>query len=88
MGKHVGPYPISKVVLPNGVELKLPSSFKIDAPINISHLRPYKPPTILGQQTTPQPPIEVEGEPELIVEEILDLRLHHNKLKFLVKWEG
>jgi hypothetical protein len=88
MERQVGPYPISKIISPNAVELKLPPSFKIDAPINVSRLRPYKPPTIPGQQTTPQPPIEVEGEPEYIVEEILDSRLRRNKLEFLVKWEG
>ena len=88
MERQVGPYPISKIISPNAVELKLPPSFKIDAPINVSRLRPYKPPTIPGQQTTPQPPIEVEGEPEYVVEEILDSQLHRNKLEFLVKWEG
>jgi hypothetical protein len=72
MERQVGPYPISKIISPNVVELTLPPSFKIDVPINVSCLRPYKPPTILGQQITPQPPIEVEGEPEYIVEEILD----------------
>jgi len=35
-----------------------------------------------------QSPVEVEGEEEYIVEEILDSRLKHNKLEFLVKWEG
>ena len=75
MERQVGPYPISKVISPNAVELKLPCSFKIDAPINVSHLRPYKPPTIPGQQITPQPPIEIEGEPEFVVEEILDSQL-------------
>ena len=88
MEKQVGPYPISKTISPNAVELKFLASFRIDVPINVSHLRPYKPPTILGQQTTPQPPIEIEGEPEYIVEEILDSRPHRNKLEFLVKWEG
>ena len=88
MEKQVGPYPISKIISPNAVELELLASFRIDVPIDVSRLRLYKPPTILGQQITPQPPIEVEGEPEYIVEEILDSRLHHNKLEFLVKWEG
>ena len=59
------------------VELKLPPSFKIDASI-VSRLRPYKPPTILGQQITPQPPIDVEGELEYNVEEILDSCLQRN----------
>jgi glycosylphosphatidylinositol phospholipase D len=35
MEKQVGPYPISKIISPNAVELKLPPSFKIDAPINV-----------------------------------------------------
>ena len=38
MERQVGPYPISKIISPNAVELKLPPSFKIDAPINVSHL--------------------------------------------------
>ena len=88
MEKLVGLYLISKIISPNAVELKLPASFRIDVPINVSRLRPYKPPTIPGQQITPQPPIEIEGEPEYIVEEILDSRLRRNKLDFLVKWEG
>ena len=70
------------------VELKLPASFKIDAPINVSHLWPYKPPTILGQQITPQSTIDIEDESEYVVEEILDSHLQHNKLELLVKWEG
>ena len=37
---------------------------------------------------TPQSPIDVEGEPEFIVEEILDSHLQRNKLEFLIKWEG
>jgi len=36
----------------------------------------------------PQAPVEVEGEEEYIVEEILDSCLRQNKLEFLVKWEG
>jgi hypothetical protein len=88
MEKHIGPYLISKIISPNAVELKLPASFWIDAPINVSRIQPYKTPTILGQQTTPWPPIQIEGELEYIVEEILDSQLHHNKLQYLVKWDG
>jgi len=86
--RQIGPYTITHVVSPNAVVLKLLPSFKIDAPINVSQLRPYKPPTIPGQQIMPQAPVEVEGEEEYIVEEILDSHLRCNKLEFLVKWEG
>jgi len=86
--RQIGPYTITHVVSPNAVVLKLLPSFKIDAPINVSRLRPYKPPTVPGQQITPQAPVEVEGKEEYIVEEILDSRLRRNKLEFLIKWEG
>jgi len=56
--------------------------------INVSRLHPYKLPTILGQQIMPQSPVEVEGEEEYVVEEILDSHLRCSKLEFLVKWEG
>jgi len=86
--RQIGPYTITHVVSPNTVILKLPQSFKIDAPINVSWLCPYKPPTIPGQQIMLQSPVEVEGEEEYVVEEILDSCLRCNKLEFLVKWEG
>jgi len=86
--RQIGPYTITHIVSPNAVILKLPPSFKIDVHINVSQLHPYKPPTIPGQQITPQSPVEVEGEEQYVVEEILDSCLRHNKLEFLVKWEG
>jgi hypothetical protein len=63
---------IIKIINQNAVKLKLPPSFKIRQEINITCIRPYKPPTILGQQVTPQPPIKVEGISEYVIEEILD----------------
>jgi len=56
--------------------------------INVSQLHPYKLPTIPGQQMMPQSPVEIEGEGEYVMEEILDSHLRHNKLEFLVKWKG
>jgi len=35
-----------------------------------------------------QSPVELEGEEEYVVEEILDSHLRCNKLEFLVEWEG
>jgi len=64
---------------PKTIVLKLPPSFKIDVPINVSQLYPHKLPTIPGQQIMPQSPVEVEGEEEYVVEEILDSCLRHNK---------
>ena len=38
--------------------------------------------------TTPPEPVEIEGEPEYEVEEVLDSRLKQGKLEYLVKWSG
>jgi len=62
--RQIGPYTITCIISPNTIILKLQPSFKIDAPINVSRLHPYKPPTILGQQIMLQSPVEVEGEEE------------------------
>ena len=72
--RQLGPFTIVKIISPNAMKLKLPSSFRIHDVINVSRLRPYKPPTP-GQMTTPPEPIEIEGEPEYEVEEVLDSRL-------------
>ena len=44
---------------------------------------------IPGRRQTPPPPPElVEGKEEYIVEEVLNSRLFHQKIQYLVKWEG
>ena len=48
-------------------------------------LEPYKEPTILGQLQAPPPPIEIDGEDEFEVSEILDSQ---KKLEYLVYWQG
>jgi hypothetical protein len=40
------------------------------------------------QKAVPAPPVEVEGEMEFEVEEVVNARLQRGKLEFLVKWEG
>ena len=50
-------------------------------------MRPYKEPTA-GQRIVPLEPVEVKGQPEYKVEEVLDSRLKKDKLEYLVKWSG
>ena len=69
------------------MKLKLPASYKIHDVINVSQLRLYKEPAA-GQHTTPLEPVEVEGQLEYEVEEVLDSRLKRGKLEYLVKWSG
>ena len=85
--RQLGPFEIIKVVSPNAVKLKLPTSFKIHDVINVSRVRPYKPP-VEGQHVTLPEAVEVEGTPEYEVEQVLDSRLKRGKLEYLVKWSG
>ena len=40
-----------------------------------------------GQIIPPPPPVEVEGEEEWQVQEVLDSKFVRNRLRYLVKWE-
>jgi len=41
-----------------------------------------------GQIIPPPPPVEVEGEEEWQVQEVLDSKFVRNRLRYVVKWEG
>jgi len=85
--RQLRPYKIIKIISPNAVKWKLPTSFKIHDVINISRIHSYCPPAA-GQSTIPPEPVVIEGTPEYKVEEIMDSRLKCGKLKFLVKWSS
>lgn len=53
---------------------------------HVSLLEPYH--TIEGRAPPPPPLIEVDGEDQAEIEEILDSRMHYGKLQYLVKWLG
>ena len=84
---QLGPFMIIKVISPNTMKLKLPTSFRIHDVINVSHLHPYKPPTP-GPMVTPPESIKVEETPKYEVEEVLDFCLKWGALEYLVKWSG
>jgi len=59
---------------------------------HVSQLEPAIPNTILDQIQPPLPPVEVDGEPELEISEILDSKVDCQrrscKLLYLVQWSG
>lgn len=85
--KRIGPYEIVEIISPNAIKLKLPKAIRIHPVVNVSRVRPFNPP-IPGQRPLPAPPIEVEGQIEYEVEEVLDSRMNRGKLEYLVKWKG
>lgn len=86
--KRIGPYEITEVISPNAVKLKLPKTIRIHPVVNVSRIRPYNPSRIPNHRTPPSPPVEIDGEFEFEVEQILDSRLSRGRLEYLVKWQN
>jgi hypothetical protein len=59
---------------------------------HVSQLEPATPNTIPNHIQPPPPPVEVNGEPEYEISEILDSKLDHRRrqcqLLYLVRWSG
>lgn len=87
--KNEGPWPIVRVLDSSSYELQLPSTMKIHPVFHASllHLDPDKP---LHGQSVPDAcfPIVADGEPEYVVEEILDSRVVGGWVKYKAKWAG
>ena len=82
--KFIGPYVVKKIVLENVVELELPASLRIHLVVNVRRIVKYRE-QVEGQKKIPPPPVEVAGEKEYEVEEILDRQERRDKTKYLVK---
>ena len=85
--KFIGPYVVRKIVSENAVELELPVSLRVHSVVNVRRLVKYQE-QVEGQKKIPPPSVEVEGEKEYEVEEILDRQERRGKTRYLVKWKG
>ena len=91
--KNLGPFTIIAQPGTHSFTLCLPDSMKSVHPVfHISQLELSHPSTILNRVQSPPPPIEVDGEIEYEVEEILDSKIdrrrRHCQLLYLVRWAG
>ena len=68
--------------------MELPCSMKIHTIFHVSLFKPYKESSIPDRFQVPPPPIEIEGQEEFEVSEILDSRIIGRKLEYLVQWQG
>jgi len=69
--KFIGPYVVRKIVSENAVELELPALLRIHLVVNVRRIVRYKE-QVEGQKKIPPPSVEVAGEKEYKVEEILN----------------
>ena len=91
--KNLGPFAIIAQPSTHSIMLRLPDTMKSVHPVfHVSQLELSHPSIIPNRVQPPPPPIEVDGEIEYEVEEILDStidrRRRHCQLLYLVCWAG
>ena len=74
--KNLGPYPIIAQVGTLSFTIHLPNSMRAVHPVfHVSQLKPMMPNTIPNRSQPLPPPVDVDGEPEYEITEILDSKL-------------
>ena len=89
--KYIGPFPVVQVISPVAYKLELPSAYSKVHPIfHISLLKKFvpSPDEYQGCTPAPPPPVLINQEEEYEVEQVLDKKLVHHQLWYLIKWKG
>jgi len=91
--KNLGPFEIIAHPGSHSITVRLLDSMHSIHPVfHVSQLEPATPNTIPNRIQPPPPPVEVNGEPEYEISEILDSKLDRRRrqcqLLYLVRWSG
>ncbi|KIN99009.1 hypothetical protein M404DRAFT_156300 [Pisolithus tinctorius Marx 270] len=90
--KNLGPYPVIAQAGTHSFTLRLPDSMRaVHLVFHVSQLKLAIPNTIPNRTQPPPPPVEVDGDLEFEVAEILDSKVNRCCrcwLQYLVRWTG
>jgi len=86
--KKIRPFKILAKIGTSAYKLALPPSMAIHKTFHISLLEPYQDNQFPSQIKEPPPLIQIEGEDKYELDEIIDSRIHYNKLQYRAKWKG
>lgn len=91
--RYLGPFTVLEQVGPLSYRIELPDYMRLIHPVfHVSQIEPYVPSTIPNRTQPPPPPIEIDGEEEYEVAEVLDSKVDRRRkacpLLYYVRWHG
>lgn len=90
--KKIGPFPIISQPSAMSYTLRLPGTIRIHPVFHVSQLEPEFPNTFDDRDQPPPPPLIVDGQPEYLIERIIDSKYNCTRrkcqLSYHVKWVG
>jgi len=90
--RKIGPFPIISQPSPMSFTIQLPGTIRIHPVFHVSQLKLEYPNTFEDRNQPPPPALIVNGQPEYLIDRIIDLKYNHVRRKcqllYHVKWIG
>ena len=85
----LGPFKVIKKVSTHAYKLALPPSMnRLHNVFHVKLLERHHTEYFPRRRNPPPPPIEIDGEEQFEVDEILDSRIHRGRLQYKIRWLG